>query len=1853
MNLRTCSRPEPSVRLCSRVVAQALLELYTPQHKDKVRRSWQKPRLLNLVLLFLLLLLSWSQLCRGLLHQQESSCLPFKANRSGLLESQLPSQTEAGFLDFDLRRCPVDTELRKSQLQSLGQKDKSRTHHDHLPRPIGPTKFLLPLLPVLLTESGLDEISSQESVGATSRVQRAGGAALQLRPRTSLSKKGNPKTEVSSEEISSETRLRPDARGRPTTKRRIRQTSKRSWKTRNQTSEATTTTRTQNREQHEANAQARSCEGQTQPAQEHTSTQTFSERQGTDSSTTVRLRSRASLERSARGMFRDRQSLAFHGDVQRFGIRSDCRSEIQSDRSGGLLDQSGSLWSARRILTQPMPELYDSRGDCGTQFAPVPCRMSERTVGRRDFSLQEAEESRRKFGVASPSPHARRDRRERKFEPVAPAGERNGVRRCRTPCSRKPSQSSSRETRRKEEDEEELKAACARNGGKGKVGLEGNFPRPCFQSSTCLLLEQAQACQRQQPEFGESFLDSLSRSRRQPFRRAAASPKSSQAMSGVACPPNPGGSRQAARAGFGRRDTCYAGEPGSVEVLSSSSSEAESKPRNDAGIGHVSLGRGQPRQRGRSCSARHRVPEVQSSRANRSRQPWGDCGTHGTGASREAHSDFATRIEAGSFGESSRLQDPKPVARMEASSDRGIRLGSSERQRRQQGIPPLGQKRKGLAESAAQTCRSGFNSPFEAERSQRRQRRQSVDLVSPCSDVEFLPPAGNAGTGQGESENFPAADKYVFPRQSPQAFEKGDVCEPSTLQQMGKNILKHVMQHEFFQGRFDSATEGQSIMVKELFPLPLLSSVASAESAWNQCMIAGLNYLFAGRNCSFWYGDGTEKQKPLLDHVKHVSHLTSLWKGANVEADLNSLWRSRHVNSYGEEVHVAMSFRWDNIAPGLPPPGLAGIVQATEVSAGGILDLIMNPDDYLKDPPLQQQMKPPRVMVPPDAWDAVCEGLISRGICKAFPLKDAYQVGGSPLLSGLFGVPKNEVENGCEVLRLIMDLRPLNQISLSVQGDLQTLPLITQLVHLELVEQEVLLISCEDIKAMFYVVGVPSSWDKFLCFNRVIPSRFHPDSPHEKHVLTACVLPMGYLNSVAIAQHLHRNIIHRALASAGVSHEHELRRDASWPLLPEQFRVYLDNFDHLKRVNRSLASLLQGESPLLVERWRQEYDALRVPRNTKKTVSSQHRAEVQGALVDGSLGVAFPKPEKLAKYAAGALSLLKLQAVSRKQLQIVAGGLVYAAGFRKPMMSCLNSIWRHIANMPEGHAQPLPAAVHREILLFLMLLPMCHIDFRAQCDGLVTRSDASMLGGGICRSVGLSSLGQKAATLPTRGFLDAISDASSIFVVSFQDNVGSLRVALEALGAPVSGYVSVEAQTESNRVVEANWPAVVFVQQPSDITKSLVQDWSRENSRCSVVLLAGCLSEEGQDESFLREFFRVRRLLRQFFVWSSTRMLMEASADISLARRTKVSLKLQMLPFLLDTSSFSPVQRKQFFWFDWALTKRPDMKLFVPSSAEPGEFGTILATCALEMELFLNPGWRQAASNHKFCVFDAVHDDWENGVVHPSWGWRVLSAEEKEALLGFPRSYTEPCMNKAQINASHRAYDDCRHTLLKVATPVASAAVVLYDLLFSFDLCHHMSLQDSLRPLWPGQGNSLQSFLARPAVFQKPRVPPTNLERDLARKLASLASFKGTDVLLHGDTEAVDPGPRLRRGLPSKLWRWKVVAGWKWKHFNCQKPEHINKLELRAVYTTLKWRIERAGQTKRRFLHLLDTMVGMHILNKGRSSSVKMHSVVYRISALLLASGLTPIVAFVASKNNPADRPSRRPAKRKWAKGRS
>ena len=150
----------------------------------------------------------------------------------------------------------------------------------------------------------------------------------------------------------------------------------------------------------------------------------------------------------------------------------------------------------------------------------------------------------------------------------------------------------------------------------------------------------------------------------------------------------------------------------------------------------------------------------------------------------------------------------------------------------------------------------------------------------------------------------------------------------------------------------------------------------------------------------------------------------------------------------------------------------------------------------------------------------------------------------------------------------------------------------------------------------------------------------------------------------------------------------------------------------------------------------------------------------------------------------------------------------------------------------------------------------------------------------------------------------------------------------------------------------------------------------------------------------------------------------------------------------------------------------------------------------------------------------------------------------------------------------------------------------------------------------------------------------------LVKKLCGLVSLKGEDILLQSQTDAPVRYHRLRMSLPSKLWRWKTVSGWTWT----DRSEHINVLELRATLTAIRWRVERLKQLDLRCLHLVDSLVVLHSLSRGRSSSRKMRRTLMRLNAYLLVSGLRPLWAYVDTGQNPADRPSRRGVKQRWAK---
>ena len=252
--------------------------------------------------------------------------------------------------------------------------------------------------------------------------------------------------------------------------------------------------------------------------------------------------------------------------------------------------------------------------------------------------------------------------------------------------------------------------------------------------------------------------------------------------------------------------------------------------------------------------------------------------------------------------------------------------------------------------------------------------------------------------------------------------------------------------------------------------------------------------------------------------------------------------------------------------------------------------------------------------------------------------------------------------------------------------------------------------------------------------------------------------------------------------------------------------------------------------------------------------------------------------------------------------------------------------------------------------------------------------------------------------------------------------------------------------------------------------------------------------------------------------------------------------------------------------------------------------------------------------------------------------------------MGFPSGYTKNCFTNKDPRKRGLQYEDERMSLLGNTWSVPVVAWLLQNLLHGEGLCPPRSVQDIVDLVNPK--NRSTRNLHHLALEQVPKEMARagdggiDAQRTLVRVLASGMSHKGSDVRISRGGSST-PSAWPRQAIPSKWWRWKTVASWKFKHLF--GSEHINALELRAFLTALKWRVRSKGGLHKRFLHLLDSQVSIGVITKGRSSSRKLRKILEQIAAVTLASQTLPLCAFVRTDDNPSDEPSSRAGrKRKW-----
>ena len=136
-----------------------------------------------------------------------------------------------------------------------------------------------------------------------------------------------------------------------------------------------------------------------------------------------------------------------------------------------------------------------------------------------------------------------------------------------------------------------------------------------------------------------------------------------------------------------------------------------------------------------------------------------------------------------------------------------------------------------------------------------------------------------------------------------------------------------------------------------------------------------------------------------------------------------------------------------------------------------------------------------------------------------------------------------------------------------IEGDVRPLVFFGQWMGIELMADELLLWSSEDIQCAFYVFAMEPEWLPYFLIGRDVERERFGLEPGEPVRLAVKVVPMSWLPAVDICQHLHRRAIQLQLPwGAGLCRQQEFRKDTRLPLnrygrVRSRCQIYFDNYD--------------------------------------------------------------------------------------------------------------------------------------------------------------------------------------------------------------------------------------------------------------------------------------------------------------------------------------------------------------------------------------------------------------------------------------------------------------------------------------------------------------------------------------------------------------------------------------------------------------------------------------------------------------------------------------------------------------------
>ena len=685
-------------------------------------------------------------------------------------------------------------------------------------------------------------------------------------------------------------------------------------------------------------------------------------------------------------------------------------------------------------------------------------------------------------------------------------------------------------------------------------------------------------------------------------------------------------------------------------------------------------------------------------------------------------------------------------------------LGESERKGERERGEPKRRKRsqrkedagsRGSREQAVRTVtiseRHDLDSPFLKLPTTLRPAEHSTPLVlkEAGEDIDAVLPERESEGADEMSKTDKLSQRGDFQQEWLNILEK-----PLKVSEVAWEMMRLISSLKSPMGAFrkkldeHAVAPGSAVAPFDLLPISVqqletLPDTSEGERDWIALMGLALNHQycsgFADPKFLSHPSELTEIQKRMAhEHLKPAARRLIgqdlvLPSREEVKGELE-----RKGHDYDGSSWVKMEdLEYDKILSCWPSKDHAAVAPITKFLEGETLRMINQPlTSILPEEEWPEALPKSYVRASQEEWNKLVKEGFARGLFHHCPAEEVLsRRDGTKVLNGAGAVPK--VKNGEMKQRFISILCPLNAVSSKIEGSEGTLPYVGQVSLLRIPDEHEVVIDSEDMASAFNLFEMPLGWRGLFVYEKQVPAHILGLEGDQPTYVALRTVPMGWLSAVGIVQEAIRYL---AFTVAKLPPSGEIQK---WKELPkgQRFLLYLDSVDQLRVVSRGMVKVLEGKSSPEHERFTKACEEMGLPRNESKTLSSALKGTLQGGELDSREGVFSLQLDKMRMNVAMCLHLLASTKWKRKEVAGVAGRLVFAAAFRRPLLAAMEEIFVFMHGA--GGTRVPNVGAYDEVVAMVALLPLAFTNVRAPICQRIFATDASPTGAGSCVAVSL------------------------------------------------------------------------------------------------------------------------------------------------------------------------------------------------------------------------------------------------------------------------------------------------------------------------------------------------------------------------------------------------------------------------------------------------------------------------------------------------------------------------------------